>query len=69
MNYQTFRKPKFRPLPNNSFHSNYIDLRDKSGEEKIFVSVCITRIASRLENPLIFISNETEATRWLLQDK
>ena len=43
INYQTFSNPQFRPLKN-SFHSIHIDLRDTSGENKLFVSVGITRL-------------------------
>ena len=44
MNYQTFSNLQFRTLPQNSFHSMNIDLRDKSGEKIPFVSVGITRL-------------------------
>ena len=41
MNYQTFNNLQFRPLLKNYFHSIHIDLRDRSGEKIIFVSVGI----------------------------
>ena len=42
MNYQTFSNLQFRPLPENSFHSIHIALRDTSGVKKPFVSIGIT---------------------------
>ena len=44
MNYRTFSNLQFRPLLKNSFRNIHIDLRDTSGEKKIFVSVGITRL-------------------------
>ena len=44
MNYQTFSNLQFRPLLKNNFHSIHIDLRDTSGEKKLFVSVGITQL-------------------------
>ena len=44
MNYQTISNLQFRPLHKNSFHSDHIDLRDRSGEKIPFVSVGITRL-------------------------
>ena len=44
MNNQTFSNLQFRRLLKNSFHSIYIDLRDKRGEKTAFVSVGITRL-------------------------
>ena len=44
MNYQTFSNLQLRPLLKNSFHCNYFDLRDTSGENIPFVSVGITRL-------------------------
>ena len=44
MNYQTFSNLEFRPLLKNPFHSIHIDLRDTSGEKRLFVSVGITRL-------------------------
>ena len=45
MNYQTFSNLQFRPLLRNSFHIIHIDLRDTSGEKRLFVSVGITWFA------------------------
>ena len=45
MNYQIFSNLQFIPLLKISFHSIHIDLRDPSGEEILFVSVGITRLA------------------------
>ena len=49
MNYQTFSNPQFRPPLKNSFHSIHIDLRDKSDEKIIFVSVGTTRLVLMLQ--------------------
>ena len=43
LNYQTFSHLQFRALLKNSPHSNHIDLKNTSGGNIPFVSVCITR--------------------------
>ena len=37
MNYQTFNKLQFRPLPNSSFHSIHIDLTETSGGKTLCI--------------------------------
>ena len=44
MNYQIFSNLHFRPVLKNSFRSIHIDLRDISGEERLFVSVGNNRL-------------------------
>ena len=69
MNYQTFSNLQFRPLLKNCFRSIYIDLRDKSDENILFVTVGIFVLFWCSEKLPTFISNLKDVTRWLLQEK
>ena len=44
MNYRTFSNLQFRQLLKSSFHSIHIDLRNRSGEKVLLVSVDITHL-------------------------